>query len=161
MGGFGCTLRVMTVSPADPALDVKMGQFSENLNTLLFRVGITGTRLARELGMPQATISRKIRGATTWSLDEVFALLAFFAVQFEEMATVLPPREEWEDRDVPALRACRDSNPKPSDLYSHCPVHPAPGDWEARCTCPRSQPEADCVVDLSAYRAARVQVAAS
>lgn len=81
-------------------------RISENIAALCRRAGTNQTRLAGEVGLTVASMSRKMAGGP-WLYTEVVALAAALGVTPEELAGQLPDREEW--------RARRDSNPKPSD----------------------------------------------
>lgn len=59
--------------------------------------------------MSKATLSRKMHGAGGWYYTEVEAIADHFDVLPGDLAGELPPLDVW--------RACRDSNPEPSDLY--------------------------------------------
>lgn len=89
---------------------------SENVATLLHRARWSIAELAREIGMTRQTLNRKVHNGTSWYYSEVAAVAEVMAVTVEEMATGLPSVSEWKAR-WDDLRACRDSNPKPSDLY--------------------------------------------
>ncbi len=83
-------------------------QISENIAALCRRAGTNQTRLAGEVGLTVASMSRKMAGGP-WHYAEVVAIAELLGVTPEELAGTIPDRETW--------RARRDSNPKPSDLY--------------------------------------------
>jgi hypothetical protein len=90
---------------------------SENVNTLLLRAHMKRRQLAATLDLPSASLNRHINGTGTWGFREVRAIADYFAVTVDEIATDLPSFDEWQVR-WNELRACRDSNPKPSVLES-------------------------------------------
>lgn len=102
----------MTLAHNEP--DPADRQLVENVTTMLFRCGERQQDAAHQVGMTPATFSRRMSGQQPWLLREVRALSAHFGVTLSELTTGLPSYDEWQARD---LRACRDSNPKPSDLY--------------------------------------------
>ena len=71
-----------------------------------FRLRMSATALAREVGMSKATLNRKI-AVGPWHYIDVLRLAHFFRADAYQLAGQLPSGPDW--------RACRDSNPKPSD----------------------------------------------
>lgn len=105
----------MTAHPfeADAGLDRLV---SENVNTLLLRARMSRRALALSAGgLSHAALNRKITGETPWALSEAARVASALEVTLLELTTDLPSYEEWQARWD--LRARRDSNPKPSDLY--------------------------------------------
>ncbi len=80
---------------------------SENVTTMLFRLGWKQKDLAQAMGTTGATISRKLKNLTEWSLTDIELMAPIMTVEVSELLGDLPPFDVW--------RACRDSNPKPSD----------------------------------------------
>jgi transcriptional regulator with XRE-family HTH domain len=81
--------------PCRVTVDEAVGQ---NLHMTMWRRGIPQTRLAERLGVTQGTLSRKLRGKSPWTLDEVYAAAAALGCDPKEL--------------LPHL----DSNQKPFDL---------------------------------------------
>lgn len=52
-----------------------------NVRAELARRSLTQDDLARHLGLPQPAVSRRIRGVTAWTVDELVAAAEFFAVE--------------------------------------------------------------------------------
>ncbi len=64
------------------SIDAEVGK---NLHLMMWQRGITQERLARRLGVTQATVSRKIKGRTPWTLTEVYEAAAALGVTPEEL----------------------------------------------------------------------------
>lgn len=68
---------------------------------------VTQGDVARALGLSQSSVSGKLHGKTPWTLRELHIVARMLRVSVEELVAIPSPKE---------LRACRDSNPKPSVL---------------------------------------------
>lgn len=90
-------------------------QVAENIATTLHRAHMRQRQLAVAVGVSQPTLSRRMLGAQPWLLWEVQTIADYFGLTLTEITTDLPTRDEWQVR-WDELCACRDSNPKPSDL---------------------------------------------
>lgn len=90
-------------------------QISENVATVLHRVGMKRQQLAITVGMTPQTMSRRLSGQQPWWMWEVQMVADYFGLSLVEITTDLPSFDEWQAR-WDELCACRDSNPKPSDL---------------------------------------------
>jgi transcriptional regulator with XRE-family HTH domain len=85
----------MTTTPepgSNPAVEV-----GAVINDLMWRKRVTQTRLGAAVGIGQSTMAKKLRGITPITVPELFAIAGCLGVTPDEI-----------------LRACRDSNPKPS-----------------------------------------------
>ena len=51
---------------------------------------VTQTQIADMLGIPQSAVSRRMRGTTPWSLDELAQLCEYFDVTFGLVIDVIP-----------------------------------------------------------------------
>lgn len=80
---------------------------SENLTTMLFRMGWQQKDLAPALGITPTTIGRKLKGRNDWTIPEIERAAPTLYLSVGELLTELPDWEEW--------RARRDSNSQPSD----------------------------------------------
>ncbi len=69
------------------------------LHNAAWRQRITHTQMGAAIGVQQSTLSKKLRGLTPLTVGEMFVLAELLDVEPTELV----------------LRACRDSNPKPSD----------------------------------------------
>lgn len=52
-------------------IDAEIGK---SLHLMMWERGITQERLARRLGVTQATVSRKIKGRAPWTLTEIYTV---------------------------------------------------------------------------------------
>lgn len=89
---------------------------AENVAISLHRAQMKQSALATAAGISQPTLSRRMAAQQSWHYDEVEIIAGVFGLSAVELATDLPSFDEWQAR-WEALCACRDSNPKPSDLY--------------------------------------------
>ncbi len=91
----GLRSRVMTSQQNEADVEATIG---ENVNTLLFRAGLSRRQLSLALGYPQATFARKVAGTSPWGYVEVRRVAEFFRVATDELAGDLPSREDWQVR---------------------------------------------------------------
>ena len=61
------------------------------INQLMFRKGVTRKRLGEVLGTTGVSAGSKLRGETRWSLNDIYAVAAFFDV---DVADLLPRKAE-------------------------------------------------------------------
>jgi hypothetical protein len=85
-------------------------QVSDNVRVLSAAKRTTPTAVARSLGRSPQWIQAKLAGRNRWTIEDVEAI----GGELEVSPTVLMSTAWWPEE---LLRACRDSNPKPSDLY--------------------------------------------
>jgi plasmid maintenance system antidote protein VapI len=88
----------MTMTTTEKALPVATA-LGAIIHQLMWQQQITQTAMAAALGIQGPTMGKKLRGRVTITVDE--------------LATIA--RVLGEDAGDLMLRACRDSNPKPSD----------------------------------------------
>lgn len=84
------------------------------VHQLMWEQRISQTTVADQIGVGQSTVAKKLRGIVAISIDELVIIADLLG---EEAGDLL-------------LRACRDSNPKPSDLWSR-----VVGRLLGRCRC--------------------------
>ena len=82
-------------------------QVNDNVRILAAARGTSPSAVAVEVGRTRQWIQNKLSGRIAWSIGDVEAVAAQLGVE----PTALMTTEWWPD----VLRACRDSNPKPSD----------------------------------------------
>jgi len=89
---------------------------SSEIKALMGRHGVNQTMLAAWLGVNQTAVSARLRGVTEWKVTEIDRVAEGFAVHPAELmgGYATGPRPDGGE-GLPILRACRDSNPKPSD----------------------------------------------
>lgn len=89
---------------------------TSEIKALMGRHGVRQTHLAAWLGLDQTAVSARLRGVTEWKVTEIDRVAEGFDVHPAELmgGYATGPRPE-PDGGLPVLRACRDSNPKPSD----------------------------------------------
>lgn len=63
------------------------------VRALLARRQITGKQLAVHLGVSQFSVSRRLRGQTAFSIDELTSVAGFLGVPVEELITGPAARE--------------------------------------------------------------------
>lgn len=73
------------------SIDAAVGQ---SLHMMMWQRGIPQTRLAKRLGVTQSTLSRKLRGRTAWSLDELYAAAGAMGCTVEELLPHLDSNQE-------------------------------------------------------------------
>lgn len=54
------------------------------------RMGVTQSQLASHLGMAQAAVSRRLRGETSWRVDELQAVADFLDVPVSALLPIAP-----------------------------------------------------------------------
>jgi hypothetical protein len=84
---------------------------SDNVRLLTAVQGTSPGALALRLGKSRQWVQAKLAGRNRWSMDDVEAVSAALGVPALELMTT-----DWWPEQL--LRARRDSNPKPSDLWS-------------------------------------------
>lgn len=88
------------------------------MHILMRRQGMTQSELAQHLHIDQASVSKKLYGRRTWTLDELLAA----AMALDVPVTDLLPGDDYAPvlvgRGREVSRARRDSNPQPSDWES-------------------------------------------
>jgi transcriptional regulator with XRE-family HTH domain len=77
----------------------------ERVHMLMWKAKITQTAMARQMGVDQSALSKRIRGERGWSLDDVEAAASILGVS---VANLLD--RNW--------YTPRDSNPEPADIGS-------------------------------------------
>lgn len=89
---------------------------SGEVKALLGRHGVSQAALGAWLGLTQPAVSARLRGATEWKVAEIERVAIGFGVHPAALmgGYANSPHPE-PDGGLPILRACRDSNPKPSD----------------------------------------------
>jgi hypothetical protein len=111
-GRMSTVIAFPEVSKRDPLAAVA----SAEVRSLMGRYGVTQMMLAEWLSIDQTAVSARLRGKTEWKLAEIERVAEWFAVH---PAVLLGGRAEGPhpspDGGLPIVRACRDSNPKPSD----------------------------------------------
>lgn len=71
---------------------------SENVSTLMFRMGMKQNELAREAGLSANTLGRKLKGVGDWSVREVSTIAEATWVKPVELITDVPSYEDWDSR---------------------------------------------------------------
>jgi transcriptional regulator with XRE-family HTH domain len=82
---------------------------------------ISASAVAREIGMTQAAISRRMLGKTEFTLTEIDAICEATGISYEYVVLGRDsknPHPGGPDGGIHNLRARRDSNSQPSDLCS-------------------------------------------
>jgi transcriptional regulator with XRE-family HTH domain len=72
-------------------IDAEVGK---NLHLRMWQRGITQERLARRLGVTQATVSRKIKGRAPWTLTELYEAAAALGVEPGDLLPHLDSNQE-------------------------------------------------------------------
>lgn len=91
-------------------------QVSAEIKALMGRHGVSQTTLGAWLDLNQTAVSARLRGKTRWNLPEIERVAEGFAVHPAVlMGGYATDPHRGPDGGLPILRACRDSNPKPSD----------------------------------------------
>ena len=62
----------------------------ERFALVMFRKGISQTKLAPRLGMTQAALSNKLHGKRPWSLSELLTMASILDMPIEEVLAELP-----------------------------------------------------------------------
>lgn len=97
---------------ARPLSEVVSGE----IKALMGRHDVSQVMLANWLNLKQASVSDRLHGKTRWNLPEIERIAEGFAVHPAVlMGGYATDPHRGPDGGLPILRACRDSNPKPSD----------------------------------------------
>lgn len=73
-------------------------QVAENITTLMFRAGTTQRGISRATGIAEATISNKMTGRTSWTLNDLQLVARALHVTIAELVGTIPDRATWEMR---------------------------------------------------------------
>ena len=89
---------------------------SGEIKALMGRHDVTQMMLAAWLGLPQSSVSARLKGQARWTLPEIEKVAQGFGVHPAQLmgGYAEGPRPD-PDEGLPIKRARRDSNPKPSD----------------------------------------------
>ncbi len=74
------------------------GDVSAEIRALMGRYGTTQTALAVVCGMSQSAFSRKLKGVVAWTVDDLFAVAAYYNVPITALFPndpEFPLRREW------------------------------------------------------------------
>jgi transcriptional regulator with XRE-family HTH domain len=82
-------------------------QVSDNVRILAAAQGTSPAAVAEGIGRSRQWLQNKLTGRAGWSVDDLQAVAGGLGVD----PAILMTSDWWPD----VLRACRDSNPKPSD----------------------------------------------
>jgi transcriptional regulator with XRE-family HTH domain len=89
-------------------------QVNDNVRVLAAARGTSPSAVAEAAGRSRQWIQNKLSGRNGWSVEDLEAVADSLGVE----PAVLMTEDWWPD----VLRACRDSNPKPSDSWNWLPV---------------------------------------
>ena len=78
------------------------------------RYGVTQVQLAPVLGLTQSALSKRLRCAPAFDMDELDIIADLFGVTVSQLLDGVPPGAP-RPPTLNLLRARRDSNPQPSD----------------------------------------------
>jgi cyanate lyase len=81
-------------------------QVNRNVVLLAAAAGTNPSAISLRMGKSRAWLHAKLAGRNAWAVEDVEAIAAVLGVEASTMMTT----DWWPD----VLRACRDSNPKPS-----------------------------------------------
>ena len=79
-------------------LSATSAQICENIATMLFRARMSQRDLSRVTGLSQTTVSHKLRGRNSWTINDLERIGAALSVSVPELVGDLPDRETWEIR---------------------------------------------------------------
>ncbi len=110
----------MTLQPealVDRSIDEQIG---ERVHHLMWKARITQTAMAPRMGMAQSALSKKLRGAITWTARDIVAAAAILNV---DAGSLLPTLGSPAETEGPQQRIAAggqalprlDSNQQPSD----------------------------------------------
>ena len=106
---------VMTTegAPAVPTADAIVG---EKVFHWMWRMKISQTEMARHLGISQTNVSRRLRGETGWTIDDIITAARVLRLSPGDLL----PGDDYEGRPGGGgtQYAIRDSNPEPADYGS-------------------------------------------
>lgn len=84
---------------------------SLNVKTLVKRAKIKQQDLARAVGIPAATLSRRLNNQQAWLFSEVAEVATFFGVTVEELSGDLPSFIDWAHDVIGTASGTRTPNP--------------------------------------------------
>lgn len=99
----------MTINP-ETAINSLERRVSENISTLMFRMGWQRKDLAAAAHMNAGTLGRKLKNLSAWHVGEVEKLASILHVKASELMGDLPDYETW--------CAIKGSNLGPTDMES-------------------------------------------
>lgn len=77
-------------------------QVSENVETLLRRLGMEKQELADAIHIHRVSVSHRLTGRTSWRTEELDALARVLSVTVAELVGTIPGPAEWQRRREPA-----------------------------------------------------------
>jgi transcriptional regulator with XRE-family HTH domain len=92
-------------------------QFADEVRVLMTRRRINQTQMAKDLGIGQSEVSKRLRGVVPFRFDEIVFLADYFGVSVGSLfgeTTDRGPRPGGPDEGL--RYAIRDSNPEPADM---------------------------------------------
>lgn len=104
----------------DDAPENKNEAAARRLRGKFAELRLSASAVAREIGMTQAAISRRMIGKTEFTLTELDAICQATGISYEYIVLgreTTNPHPGGPDGGIFNLRARRDSNPQPSDPY--------------------------------------------